>query len=66
MVSKRQRGAVSIFAVVFSALLLTILTVGFIRLMVSAQQRAINNDLSQSAYDAALAGVEDAKRAVRS
>ncbi|OYW84152.1 hypothetical protein B7Z17_04540, partial [Candidatus Saccharibacteria bacterium 32-49-10] len=57
---------VSIFAVVFSALLLTILTVGFIRLIVSAQQRAINNDLSQSAYDAALAGVEDAKRAVRS
>lgn len=65
MGNKRQSGAVSIFSVVFSALLLTVLTVGFIGLMISGQQRAINNDLSQSAYDASLAGVEDAKRVVR-
>ena len=40
----RQSGAVSLFAVIFGAMLLTSVTIGFMRLMLMDQRQALDND----------------------
>lgn len=61
---KKKKGAASIYIIVVTALLFSIITAGFINLVVSELENSTENSLSQSAYDAALAGVEDAKLAL--
>lgn len=60
-----ESGAVSLFIVIFAAMLLLVATVSFTRIMLADQRQATLNDVSQSAYDASLAGVEDAKRVIQ-
>lgn len=58
-----KNGAASFYIVAFATLVLVILSVSFASVIMSEITRTSNDDLSQSAYDSALAGIEDAKLA---
>lgn len=60
---KFKKGAASFYIVAFSTLILVIIAVSFATVVMSEITRTSNDDLAQSAYDSALAGVEDAKLA---
>lgn len=64
MIIKTKKGMASLYLVAFTTLLLGILTMSFVRVMLTESKEAANSDLSQSAYDSALAGIEDAKTAI--
>lgn len=61
---KTKLGAASFYIVMFATLLLTVIAISFATIILSQIARTSNDDLSNSAYDAALAGVEDAKTAI--
>lgn len=61
---KIKSGAVSIYVVVFLTLIFGVITMSFIRIVLNDAIETTNTDLYRSAYDSALAGVEDAKIAL--
>ncbi|MBR3320197.1 hypothetical protein IKG20_02740 [Candidatus Saccharibacteria bacterium] len=60
-----KRGATSIYVVIVTMLLLSVITASFIRIIIKEATKTTDDHLSQSAYDSALAGVEDAKIALK-
>ena len=56
-----RKGAAAIYVVIFTTTLLGVITLSFVRIMLAESLRTTNYSLSQSAYNSALAGVEDAK-----
>ena len=61
---KTKKGMASLYLVAFTTLLLGIVTMSFTSIMINERKEASNSDLSQSAFDSALAGIEDAKTAI--
>ena len=58
------QGAATIYIVIFTTMLFSIIALSFVRIMLSESTQTINYSLSQSAYNSALAGIEDAKIAL--
>ncbi len=63
-ITTTKAGVASLYVVIFATILFGVITLSFIRIILSEATQSNNDGLSQSAYDSALAGVEDAKIAV--
>lgn len=63
MKKKSYSGIASFYIVAFSTLILTVMAMSFAAVIISEITRTENDELAQSAYDSALAGIEDAKLA---
>lgn len=61
---KTKRGVASLYIVIFATILFGVVTLSFMRIILSEAEQSSDDDLSRSAYDSAMAGVEDAKTAV--
>ncbi|MBR0460929.1 hypothetical protein IJI91_03025 [Candidatus Saccharibacteria bacterium] len=61
-----KKGGASIYVTIFIALIISIVTLSFARLAISELSKSGDYDLNQSAYDSALAGVEDARLTISS
>lgn len=62
--SNTKKGVASLYIVIFATMLFGVITLSCMRIMLSEFGQSSDDDLSRSAYDAAMAGVEDAKTAV--
>lgn len=60
---KFKKGAASFYMVAIATLVLVIIATSFAAVIIAEIARTSNDDLAQSAYDAAMAGVEDARLA---
>ena len=62
--TKDREGAAAIYIVIFTTMLFSIIALSFVRIMVSEANQTVNYSLSQSAFNSAQAGIEDAKIAL--
>ena len=63
--AKDERGMVAIMIAMFLMIILSLITLGFLRLMQREQRQALDNSLSTQAYYAAESGINDAVKAAR-
>lgn len=62
--SPTKSASASIYIVIFTTILLSVISLSFLRIVLSETAQTTDNELSQSAYDSAKAGIEDAKIAL--
>lgn len=60
-----EQGAASMIVVIFMSIILTIVTIGFIRIAINEQRDSTDEDLAARAFYAAESGLEDARRAIQ-